>query len=835
MKIKVIGVLFLLVGSIALAEELYFSPYDVGGNSDAKVATISGKIGDAGAKEVKKGLSLFETAHPTSEWATFRVAGYDKPVTGVIYRKDKPATNGCPLGGLDTGCIDVETSGLWGYTTIYNTHVPRRGQLNVPILGLSCAGQTWVLCDPSQTKKPVHWGSYYDGAPKYPDELTHEPTQLDFSTLKTPQEIHYYGHYPVIDMEYEMDAPVSVGVRAWSPFYPGHIKESMIPGFVYEVHLRNTSKVEQTASLAFNFPGPLAAEAGGDEFERQMITRDVLKGMLVKSPKVNYLVGAIDCKEVVFGKDLGSDAAVWGNIATVLPKASKADSGTAVKAKVVLKAGQKKVVRFLVTWLCPQWKGGSVGMGCNWANEGGLFTHQYAAVYPDPVKTAELLVGQHESLLRRIIDWQSVIYTEKSLPGWLQDSLINSLYMITEDGMWAQAKDPIPDWVRSEDGLFGMNECPRGCPQIECVPCSFYGSMPIVYFFREAALSTLRGHKGYQKENGDATWTFSGLGKIGFANANHGFQTTTNGISYMSMVDRYRLCWPSEEFDKEFYESIKKNTIFTMGLRPIYEIGDAIISMPRGNYEVEGLSAHWFEAPEPGWYGMVPHVGGLHLAQIKIAQRMAEKMGDREFANQCQQWFEAGSKSLEEKTWLGTHYLVCWEPESSRRSEQVFAYQLDGEWVADFHGLEGGVFPKDRIDIVLETIKRCNVAMNATGASNYANLDGTPADVPGYGNYSYFPPELIMLAMNYLYAGQKEFGMELAERCWKNLICTWGYTWEMPNFLAGDKNDGEKSFGEDYYQNMIIWSMPAAMDGVDFGTPCQKGGLVDRICKAAGK
>ena len=77
------------------------------------------------------------------------------------------------------------------------------------------------------------------------------------------------------------------------------------------------------------------------------------------------------------------------------------------------------------------------------------------------------------------------------------------------------------------------------------------------------------------------------------------------------MVDRYVLCWGGTEFDREFYESVKKNAIYTVNLRPDYPIGDRIIAMPTGNEGTE-----WFEAPEPGWFGMAAHVGGLHLAQL---------------------------------------------------------------------------------------------------------------------------------------------------------------------------------------------------------------------------
>ena len=57
------------------------------------------------------------------------------------------------LGGIDTGCIDLETSGLLGYCTIFNTHIPRRGPINLPVLGVQVGGKTWVLCDSKKVKQ----------------------------------------------------------------------------------------------------------------------------------------------------------------------------------------------------------------------------------------------------------------------------------------------------------------------------------------------------------------------------------------------------------------------------------------------------------------------------------------------------------------------------------------------------------------------------------------------------------------------------------------------------------------------------------------------------------
>jgi hypothetical protein len=83
-----------------------------------------------------------------------------------------------------------------------------------------------------------------------------------------------------------------------------------------------------------------------------------------------------------------------------------------------------------------------------------------------------------------------------------------------------------------------------------------------------------------------------------------------------------------------------------------------------------------------------------------------------------------------------------------------------------------------------------------------------------------------------MYEGQREFGLDLARRCWENIVCTWRYTWDMPNIMRGDKDTGERVFGHDYYQDMMLWALPAAMEGKDMGKACAPGSLVDRVIKA---
>ena len=134
--------------------------------------------------------------------------------------------------------------------------------------------------------------------------------------------------------------------------------------------------------------------------------------------------------------------------------------------------------------------------------------------------------------------------------------------------------------------------------------------------------------------------------------------------------------------------------------------------MPTNNIDpaTNEHATEWVEAE--GWDGMTSHVGGMHLAQLKIVERMADKMGDRDFAEQCRKWFAQGSDSMENKLWTGQYYLAYLDPATGKRSDCIFSCQLDGDWIDLFHGLPP-VFRPERAKKTLATIKSKNAQLSA--------------------------------------------------------------------------------------------------------------------------
>ena len=72
----------------------------------------------------------------------------------------------------------------------------------------------------------------------------------------------------------------------------------------------------------------------------------------------------------------------------------------------------------------------------------------------------------------------------------------------------------------------------------------------------------------------------------------------------------------------------------------------------------------------------------------------------------------------------------------------------------------------------------------------------------------------------------------LVHRHWHNIVCEKRYAWNQPNQLRGDLNTGEAVYGYDYFTNMMLWGLPAAIEGKDVRAPTLPGSLVVRIIKA---
>ena len=284
---------------------------------------------------------------------------------------------------------------------------------------------------------------------------------------------------------------------------------------------------------------------------------------------------------------------------------------------------------------------------------------------------------------------------------------------------------------------------------------------------------------------------------------------------------------------REFYPAVKKNTIFTMGLNTG---PDGVISFP-----VEGNKTEWWEGFH--WEGMAAHAGSLKISQLLIAKKMAEAMGDEDFIDQCEDWIAQGQKSMEEKMWnepVGSYWMFRDPDVTGLEDDKIMSNQFDAEWTNWYHGVER-VYREDRVKRGLDTIKKSCLA--PYGAVSFADTDLTPLVT-----YGIFTPEIMILAFTYRYEGDMETGMKILHDCMHNCVIDERYPWDLPNMIAGKPTwtpagesvsvdgegtgTGERTFGHDYYQNMMLWAAPAAIAKQTLGESGAPGTFIDRVMQA---
>ena len=55
--------------------------------------------------------TLFDTSLPERTWTTLSVAGFNAPIPGALFRASNKPCCGVPLGGIGTGCVDIDAAG----------------------------------------------------------------------------------------------------------------------------------------------------------------------------------------------------------------------------------------------------------------------------------------------------------------------------------------------------------------------------------------------------------------------------------------------------------------------------------------------------------------------------------------------------------------------------------------------------------------------------------------------------------------------------------------------------------------------------------------------------
>jgi uncharacterized protein (DUF608 family) len=397
----------------------------------------------------------FNSDLPRHQWTQIEADGFDTTIPGIIYSGSR-LDGGIPLGGLGTGYFTLEGTGKVGHCSIYNDIVPPR-----------LDNTEWL-------------------------SIKVDKTILPLSTA----DIAYWGHYPVADLVATFNhTPLSVGLRAWSPFILGDAANSNIPAAAFEINLVNQGSNPIQVELHIAPPAPPDSRLG---------------------------------QVALKGSDLSTKSV--GN-------------GLRATTSVALAAGASKRIRFVFAWYFPNWRDSSREP----------HVHRYSQRYADAQEVASYILTHYDDLLKRILGWQHVIYNA-DLPNWLRDGLVQSLYSLTKNTVWI-ARTRKDEWW-GENGWFTHNESHTGCPITETMVCRMHGHFPTLFFFPELEASTLDAFRHFQISDGEIPFSY-GM-HTSMRDPRYHCQHPLNSGQYAQMVYRLFLRTGDRSQLETFYPSAKQ-------------------------------------------------------------------------------------------------------------------------------------------------------------------------------------------------------------------------------------------------------------------------------------
>ncbi len=685
-----------------------------------------------------------------------------------IYSDDKKVLSGVPLGGIGAGKLEILPSGLFNsFTFLNNWTQPLRGNEKFPgILGYHLAVYVEPISSGKTSAKTIL--------------LQTEP----LSHWTTVNKISYQGKFPMARLRYySTSLPLEVELEAWSSWVPGDAEASSIPGVYFKMNVKNSSKRSYRVGLLFigrNLSGDWCvgrvnsvhrdSKAVYLNFSNQSASGEdprngeILFSFQKKNWQLTYLEtwNAVtknfhfDPKEVrlvaldIFSKDGRLPNTSTGYVA----QGENRELCGAVSAFRIFKAGESCCWDFQCSWNFPRHP----------------FGHRYSVTFKNVMAVQRFAERNRISYKKKVDRFHSLVES-MPFPNWFQDALINTLAPFYSSTWYTR------------DGRFAFYEAPVVCPLMGTLDVGFYGSIPLSYFFPELEKSQLWQFAKAQRPDGYVPHDL-GRNRIDIA---------SNGTTFFFWKDlnpkfvlmAYRdIIWSRDKlFMKKIYPHVKsalgwcfENDKDGNGL-PDHEGADQTFDL----WEFKG--AHSYTA-------------SLYLAALLAAIRMAQEMGDRAFALECHRRFLKGTTSFESELWNGEYF-----------GETCALSQLNGQWYADLLGL-GDTVNSSKIRTALENILKKNSKHSRYGLVNSVLSDSHLDTSNPHAKNIWFGMNYAWISLSLMRGFPLKKVLKPAYELWENAVQRQRNPWDQPDMI--DSKTGQYCFGDAYYRNMAIWSIPIA-------------------------
>ena len=359
--------------------------------------------------------------------------------------------------------------------------------------------------------------------------------------------------------------------------------------------------------------------------------------------------------------------------------------GCALCSDVTLKPGEKKNIRFILTWYFPNLT----------AKDGERLGHYYENLYKNSLDANKALKESYNSIFKSATSFAELLYAT-DLPAIYPDS-------------WSSNLSPlIKCSVYHKNGKFGLWEGLGYCG-LHTTDITYHASFSLISIFPDLQKKQMKMGAGYQREDGRVHHSF----KPDMKCSENGYARVDINMQFVLMVLRDYLFTGDKDYLLSLWENVKKAMDSTKLLDTDND-GLPDYDTKRNTYDAWNFS------------GTPIYISVLWLAALKAAIFIADRIGDKSRSDQWNNILLDGRKTLEEKLWNGEYYNL-WR-NNDVTDESLMTDQLDGEWFLRMIGLDGNL-PDERVRSVVECIFKNNFdndqgLVNATVPENrWTSLD----------------------------------------------------------------------------------------------------------------
>lgn len=614
-----------------------------------------------------------------------------------------------PLGGIGSGCVGLAGNGRLIDWEIFNK--PSKGSTN------GCSHFAVRALNKKSGKildARVLNGDLYGNYIGRTDEpfAGDGPENKSMAGFPHFKNCEFEGNFPFADIAFsDPHFPAQVKLTAFNPFIPLNDADSSIPAAFFEIEIHNTTDSELEYGVCFSVANPA----------ENSVNKPLESGKGVLLAGGGELCFATDCENTAVQlyryRGGWSDAleTFWREMTEkpALPPRNYDTPGkfdtAAVEARIFVKPGESKTVRFVMSWYYPvtgrttpplSLGRGEVPWDTKWNN-------YYAKLFASAADCVSYCLKNWDRLRSKSMIFQKAL-SDSTLPPEVLEAISATLSVLKSPTVMRLENGEFYGW----EGVFSkVGSCEGSCTHV----WNYAYALPFLFPKLERSVRDL-DYTYNQLPTGEMQFRLMlPLGNI------HMFRACVDGQfgGVLKVWRDWKLCG-DDKWLRGLWPKVKKSLEYAWNPE----------NRDRWDLNKDGmLEGRQHHTLDMELFGPSSWLQGFYLAALKAGAEMAEYLGEPEKAKEYLAVYESGRKKTEE-LFNGSYYQQkidlhdeqildpypdarekYWNDEAGQIKYQIGdgceIDQLLGQWHADICGL-GELFDPAHVQTALENLYKNN-------------------------------------------------------------------------------------------------------------------------------